>query len=343
MSVLSYNQNKSQESIFEELLHHFNYSLSGRDQTIMKYLLYSLNPNGFLEADTNEIAEKINTSVQDIERLISMLQNFEGKGIGSKNVISFLEFQLKQKNIYNDYFFSVFTSHLDCIHQQDESFLNSLDIDKDAFLSYVDLIKNSCDLFPVSNGDAEYLTPDASILIDHNNNFTIKINDCLLESVMFEPVNYDTYKHSFNRKIENYKKDYDELISILNARKIYLSDVLTIIVNVQKDYLIGNTTFLKTLDQNMLSEYTSLSPATISRLLHNKFISTPTGIVPIKSLLSKKYSENASVSYVMYLIKNLTDFKNMTDNKISSSLSKQGVSISRRTVNKYKNILLEQT
>lgn len=341
LSVLSYKTEIKADDIFSEILHHFNCSLSGKNQLIMKYMIYSLNSNGFLEAHTNEIATLMNTKNINVEYLLNLLQNYDNRGIGSKNIISFLSFQLKNKKIYDDNLFSIFISHMDYIQKQDYSFLKSIDVNETEFLSYVNLIKDSCKLFPVSGEDVAYITPDASILLD-NNNFIIRINDYLLDSVKFESINLNTVEHTFNQKIESYKKDYEELVSILNARKVYLADILVIISNVQNDYLMGSTSFLNTLDQNMLSDYTSLSPATISRLLHNKFVSTPRGVFPIKSLLSKKCYNGVSVSYVMYLIKNLTDYKNMPDKKISDILSEQGISISRRTVNKYKNQLLGQ-
>lgn len=342
LAVLSYKTEIKADDILSEILHHFNCSLSGENQLIMKYMIYSLNSNGFLEAHTKEIATLMNTKNTNVEHLLNLLQNYDNRGIGCKNIVNFLSFQLKQKKIYNDYLFSIFISHMDYIQKQDYSFLKSIDVNETDFLSYVDLIKDSCELFPVSDEITAYITPDASILLDDNNNFIIQVNDYLLESVTFEPINLTTTEHPFNRKIESYKKDFEELISILNARKVYLADILTIIANVQNDYLTGNAAFLNTLDQNMLSDYTSLSPATISRLLHNKFISTPIGILPIKSLLSKKCYKNASVSYVMHLIQNLDDFENIPDNRISAMLNDQGISISRRTVNKYKNQLLGQ-
>ena len=340
LTVLSYRNEIKSDDILSEILQHFNCFLLEKDQLTMKYIIYSLNSKGFLEADTKEICSIMHTTENNVEHLINLLQNYENRGIGCKNIVNFLSFQLKHKKIYNNYLFSIFISHMDDIQKQNYSFLKSIDVNETDFLSYVDLIKNSCELFPVNGEDTSYLTPEASILLDDNNNFVIQVHDYLLESVTFEPINLTTAENSFTRKMESYKNDYEGLVSILNARKVYLADILTIIANIQTDYLMGNTSFLNTLDQNMLAEYTSLSPATISRLLHNKFIATPRGIYPIKSLLSKKCYKNTSVSYVMYLIKNLDDFENIPDNKISAMLNEQGISISRRTVNKYKNQLL---
>src|SRR5699024_2025325 len=112
--------------------------------------------------------------------------------------------------------------------------------------------------------------------------------------------------------------------------------------NKQREFLLGNSDFLKPLDQNDLAESTSLSPATISRLLANKFIATPQGVRPVKSLLSKECCHGTSVSNVMHLIRNFPGVEKMKNSKISRKLGELGVNLSRRTVNKYKNQILSQ-
>lgn len=343
LSVLSYKQNGSGEGMLSELFHHFNCMLSGEEQNVMHHLLYSLNANGFLEANTSEVASTLNSDVNQVTRLIDLLKSYDDhRGIGCRNVMEFLEFQLKHQCIFNGELFSIFASHMEQVSKGDYTFLNTLKTDEEEFLSYVELIKDSCELLPMSGDDMAYIEPDAAITLDDKGELKITINDFLTESIVFEPIALNSADTAFKQQIDSYKKAYEELCSILNARRVYLADVLACIVNIQKDYLTHFTGFLNPLDQTMLSEDTSLSPATISRLLDNKFVSTPRGVMPIKALLSKKCSNNASVSYVMHLIENVTDFEHMSDNKISRKLNEQGVNIARRTVNKYKNILLKQ-
>src|SRR5699024_1837196 len=121
--------------------------------------------------------------------------------------ICFLAFQLKLKQVYNENLFSIFTSHLEDIQKHDYSFLKSIDVKKTEFLSYVELIKDSCELFPLSGENSSYTSPDAAIKLDENNTFSIQINDCLIDSVTFEAISLDTGRQKFKRKIESYKKD----------------------------------------------------------------------------------------------------------------------------------------
>src|SRR5699024_5741136 len=242
-------------------------------------------------------------------------------------------------DMYNEKLFTLFISNLDAINSGALDFLE--DDERADLFEYVRLITESCSLSPISEDEPEYLEPDATISVE-NGSFNIVINDYLSDYIVFEPLDIQSQDKDFKKKMEKYRRDYEELASILNARKMYLSSVLTIIVNKQRDFLLGTSEFLTPLDQNDLADATSLSPATISRLLAGKFVSTPKGTVPVKSLLSKKCCNGASVSYAMHLIKSLSDFETMPDSKISKKLCEFGVTLSRRTVNKYKNEILSQ-
>lgn len=340
LSVLSRYYQTPSSGIFTELFTHFNCTLDEQKKTAMQYILYSLNSSGFLEADTKTISDMTGSSPEEVQGLLNMLKAYDDrKGIGCTDVYDFLRFQLRNQDMYNEKLFTLFISNLDTINSGALDFLE--DDERADLLEYVRLITDSCSLSPISEDEPEYLEPDATISVE-NGSFNIVINDYLSDCIVFEPLETHSRDKVFKKEMEKYKRDYDELASILNARKMYLSSVLTIIVNKQKNFLLGNSDFLNPLDQNDLADATSLSPATISRLLSGKFVSTPKGTVPIKSLLSKECCNGASVSYAMHLIKSLSDFETMPDSKISKKLCEFGVTLSRRTVNKYKNEILSQ-
>lgn len=342
LSVLAYQQQDGSSNVFTDLFTHFSCTLNEHEKFIMTHILYSLNSSGFLEAHPKDIALMTESSTEKVSALIERLKAYDNyKGIGCSNVFDFLEFQLKHQSIYDERLFPTFITHLENIKSRNFKFLDYIDIDERNFINYIDLITSSCALSPIVNNESGYLEPDAVISVNGNNDFNITINDYLSDSIVFEPLQLKSSDKDFIKKIERYQQEYEELASILNARKMYLTSVLTIIVNKQRDYLLDKSEFLNPLDQTDLADITGLSPATISRLLANKFVTTPIGTLPIKALLSKKCSANTSVSYAMHLIKNLSDFETMSDSKISRKLYELGVTLSRRTVNKYKNQILK--
>src|SRR5699024_11120742 len=327
LSAIS-SRSESSPDILAELSTHFNCTLNDDRKETMQFILHSLSPSGFLEAHPKEVSGISGAPAEEVNALLELLKAYEDKGIGCTNVCDFLAFQLKNQGIYDEKLFSVFMSNLESINRANFDFLENNA--RHELLEYVQLITESCTLSPIDGGETEYLEPDATISMDRST-FNITINDYLSDCITFEPFETKPDDKNFIREMEKYKRDYEELSSILNARKMYLSSVLTIIVNAQRGFLLGDTDFLNPLDQNDLANATSLSPATISRLLANKFIATPKGTLPVKSLLSKKCCNGASVSYAMHLIRNFSGFEKMPDSKISRKLGELGVNLSRRT------------
>ena len=77
--------------------------------------------------------------------------------------------------------------------------------------------------------------------------------------------------------------------------------------------------------------------------MRSKYIDTPKGIIPLKSLLVSSVSKTRSVTplQLMQLIDNIIkEEKNpKSDNKILLELNKKGFNLARRTITKYRKKL----
>jgi RNA polymerase sigma-54 factor len=77
--------------------------------------------------------------------------------------------------------------------------------------------------------------------------------------------------------------------------------------------------------------------------LRSKYIDTPKGIIPLKSLLVSSVSKTRSVTplQLMQLIDNIIKEEKIpkSDNKISLELNKKGFNLARRTITKYRKKL----
>jgi RNA polymerase sigma-54 factor len=333
--------NHETKDIINQLSTYFKCTLNESDFCIMKFLLHSLNSKGFLETSIEDIEKHTHVTKVHILKLIKLLKSYDNRGIGSLNTIDYLKFQLVNADQYNEEYFRLFSNHLKEICHHDFNFLNKIQgVTQEQFMAYIDTIKNDCSLSPLPGDEPLVIYPDASIILSEGV-MQIQINDHLVDNLKFEPITVQSSDKAFNQVIDQYKQQYEELLSLLTARKTYLSQILSIIIDIQHDYLTQKVNYLNALDQSFLAEKTGLSHATISRLICNKYVHTPRGLMPLKSLLSKKCSKSWSVSYVKHLIESIDGFKTLSDRSISQKLSEHGVAISRRTVNKYKHQILE--
>lgn len=133
------------------------------------------------------------------------------------------------------------------------------------------------------------------------------------------------------------------LLSALQQRERTLTQVARAIATHQQQWL-QDTGPLLPLDLHTLSAQLGLHVSTISRAMADKYASTPKGIISLKSLLSQRVQKathtpisQASIKENMrQIIAQETNGSSLSDTQIVQRLYTQGISISRRTVAKYR-------
>jgi RNA polymerase sigma-54 factor len=138
-------------------------------------------------------------------------------------------------------------------------------------------------------------------------------------------------------------QDAKWLLSSVKKRNDTVRDVGELICKKQISFLEENPLKINPLTNKELSEELGLHPSTVSRILRSKYIDTPKGIIPLKSLLVSSVSRTRSVTplQLMQLIDNIIKEEKIpkSDNKISLELNKKGFNLARRTITKYRKKL----
>ena len=91
----------------------------------------------------------------------------------------------------------------------------------------------------------------------------------------------------------------------------------------------------------------NLHESTISRAIHGKYLKTPQGTIPYKSFFSQKVDtengEGESQKSILERIRSLVEKedirKPLSDLAIAKNLKEEGITLARRTVAKYREIL----
>ena len=132
--------------------------------------------------------------------------------------------------------------------------------------------------------------------------------------------------------------------TILERNAIY-NKVLKVIVDIQHDYIIKGDRFLKPLTLSDVASIVGSHESTVSRITSNKFVSTPRGLINLRSFFSNKIDSQDETSSVAVkdMIDELVrteDKKNpSSDEELKKILKKKGINISRRTIAKYRKML----
>ncbi len=144
------------------------------------------------------------------------------------------------------------------------------------------------------------------------------------------------------------RQDARMLVNATEYRDRMLFEIGRHLVEEQREFLERGEEALKPLLQKETAERLGMNEATISRILKEKYIQTPRGVIPLNRFFSrsitnndgKQVSNKAVMDTLNKLINEEEDPANpWSDHEISEILKQRNSPISRRTVTKYRQIL----
>ena len=341
------------ENLRDTLINQINdLRLDEHDKGIALTIIDCIDESGQLIEDINEINKMMQgrTSAQDIEDiLLNVIHNLEPIGVGYRNFKECIKIQINKKD------FNKKIKEL-CLQILNQNQLDSLSEINSTFLSKgydeSDIEKamseiKSCDLSPGLNFEnTNYVIPDLKIVLKNeslsinfiNDTFpTIKIDEELIEQTSLQ------LKNKPNKELAEKIQDAKWLLSSVKKRNDTVMQVGELICKRQISFLQDNPLKINPLSNKNLSDELGLHPSTISRILRSKYIDTPKGIIPLKSLLISSVSKTRDVTpnQLMQLIESIIqeEKKPKSDNKIALELNKRGFNLARRTISKYRKKL----
>jgi RNA polymerase sigma-54 factor len=137
------------------------------------------------------------------------------------------------------------------------------------------------------------------------------------------------------------------LLKSLDQRKRTIVRVAESIVKKQHDFFDYGVAHLKPLVLRDVAEDIGMHESTVSRVVSNKWIATPRGLVPMKfffhSAIASSVGEDVSSLAVKGKIRSLVEAEDpahpLSDARLAELLLRDGIRIARRTVAKYREEL----
>lgn len=335
--------------LFEQIP--LNQNLSEKDIKVLKYLIYNLNENYYLDIELNEVANVFNIDVEYVEGLVDLLQMFEPIGIGSRNLKEYLLIQIDNDLLAPPLASDFVKNHLEEVAKLSIKFLSKhYKISTKETRNILNFIKNlnSIPYVPQSPTYEGHIIPDVTVE-KTNNEWIINMNDQLRSSIEINQQYVDMLKS--NEEDEVYcqvcLKDIMLLTQGIEQRDRTLYILTRLLLVMQDAFFDYGLEALKPVRLKDVALALDLHESTISRTLQNKYIKTPHGIYSFRSLFVKgiknHFGKMNSVMDVKHRINELIakeDKKSpLTDNHLTTVIQKDGIQISRRTIAKYREEL----
>lgn len=348
-SIESNEENISEKSIYglslkDYLLNNlFDLGLDYEDELLARLIIDYIDDNGYLTKDyeffISELALDTIQANKKIESIILKLNNISSPGIGARNLQECLKLQLDQfiqnqivlhsKKIIENHLVELANKNFKKIAKDFKCSVNHI-LECNEFIVS---LNPKPGLAYLSSDTSQFITPDI-IIKNNGNEFNISLQN-----------NYESLK-LFNLKKEeiNDKEAYNQakwFIKNLNYRKINIIRVVNFIFTHHKDFLKGN--ILKSpLNIKTVANDLQIHESTVSRIVNNKFVETPHGIFDLKYFFLNKVNNNSNktiLDKIRTIIKNEDKFKPFSDSEIHLTLGKENITISRRTIAKYREQL----
>ena len=327
---------------------------SDEERKIGEAIIANIDDNGYLKSSIEEIAKSTQATPLGVEKVLSLVQTFDPVGVGARDLRECLLLQIKAKGEENSLAGRIIDKYLSYLEKKRFEFIaKKLKVPVERIK---DAIKEIAHLEPkpgrsFNTERAVRLMPDA-ILERNNNKYEVMLNDWELPSLKVNP----KYKRMLNQKdiTEDTKKYLKErfeaakfLINAINKRKETIQQVTEAIVYIQRDFLDNGMQNLKPMTLSQIANLVGKHKSTVSRTVSNKYLQTPDGIFELRHFLNSGvkqkngefYSSKAIKSKIKELIENEDKENPLTDQEIADLLKLENISISRRTIAKYRNQL----
>jgi len=347
--------------------------LSEEMQDLAYFLVDSLDDDGILREDLEELAYQYSFSNQeicekeDLEEALKYVQECDPAGIGARSLQECLLIQLDRfkqhepyykiaRNMLSHHIFELENRNFDKITRSMN--LTQEELQKSILLIgklnpkpniYVESAINSNQVIPeyaIRNEDGKLL-----VSLINKNLPELKLNESVVNLVEHAGEMEPIQKKRNKTAITFYKNKLNSaqwFIDAIKQREESMMQVMKAIVKFQYEFFqTGDFKNLKPMVLKNISEMVGLDVSTISRVTSTKYVQTDFGTVHLKALfteaLSKENGDVVSNKEIQNIIKDMLHEENkrqpLTDQEISEVLKREGYVVARRTVAKYRECI----
>jgi RNA polymerase sigma-54 factor len=331
------------------------HELSDEEQQIGRLIIGNLEIGGYLCSSVEDIAHTGGFSIESVEAMLKIMQNFDPPGICARNLQETLIIQIKRLGINDPLLESIISDHIKNLENKNyKKIALALDTKIDKVISAVNIIKY---LEPkpgrqFTTEESCYIIPDIHVYKD-GDDFKVMMNDDGLPKLKINRLYKDAVSNGkeLSKEAKSYLNDKMQsaswLIKSIHQRQKTIHSVMESIIKFQREFFDKGVAYLKPMILKDVAEDINMHESTISRVTTNKYAYTPQGLFELKyffnSSIRRTNGDSMASESVKERIKSLIEQEDpkspLSDNTITELLEKANINIARRTVAKYREML----
>lgn len=349
--------------------------LTPEEKQLGEYLIGSLDDDGLLRKSTDALVDElaiyqgIYTTPEQLEHVLSVIQDFDPAGIGARSLQECLLLQIKRKEdsplkqIEHDIISKCCD---DFTKKNKEKIIQKLNITEAQYAAAVAELTKLNPRPGSSMGEAigknlQQIVPDFIVETEDDGTVILSLNSRNVPELRLSREFTDMLDEHTRNKANQSKESKDAFmflkqkvdaaqgfINAVKQRQQTLFNTMQAIIDLQRPFFEeGDEALLKPMILKDVAEKAGLDISTVSRVSNSKYVQTNFGIYPLKFFFSDGYTtengEELSVREIKRILKECVENENSekpyTDDELAEMLKEKGYPIARRTVAKYRQQL----
>lgn len=345
-------------SLEEELLEQAKFVFhEEKERAMAVFLIGSLDNRGYLTLPLAEAARTLQTDLEEAESVLAVIQGFDPAGVGARDLSECLRLQAKRQGIYEGLVAAVIDRHLDEVALHHLKEIAAAEKAEPAEVQMAIDIVRRLDPKPgaaYSSGEPAYITPDVIVRREEDEagriHYRVELEDGDVPQLHISALyrQADAFDKMTKKYITSRLHAASWLINSIEQRRTTIRHVVEEIVRRQPEYLAKGTAFLRPMTMRDVADAIGVHESTVSRAVANKYAELPNGLVALRTFFTSRSVRSAdgeevaaaqAKAAIQKLIEAEDARKPLSDQKLCVLLKEQGMSLSRRTVMKYREQL----
>jgi RNA polymerase sigma-54 factor len=315
-------------------------------------IIGNLDEDGYLRAELAEIAQRCETTVEEVEKVLALVQAFDPPGVAARSIQECLLIQLRVDPNPDPVSVEIVEEHFDELSRRRyPDIARALKLPLDRVMESVEEIMG---LEPkpgrrFGGADSRYIVPDV-VVHKMGGEYVVVLNEDGIPRLRVNSLYRSLLRSSGDDArayVEQKLRSAVWLIKSVDQRQRTLRKVTQSIVKFQRDFLDKGLPCLRPLSLRDVGEDIGMHESTISRVTTNKYVETPQGLFELKFFFHSGIASGdgemvSSVSVkkmIQDLLANEDPAKPLSDQEVAQILKGKGLTIARRTVAKYREEL----
>ena len=332
---------------------------SETDTAIATSIVDAVDEMGYLTVSLEEILESMGDdeiTLDEVEAVLKRVQRFDPVGVAARDLRDCLLIQLSQFARETPWLTEahlIVSDHLDLLANHDFRSLMRVTRLKEEVLKEAMCLIQSLDPRPgqsIQTGEPEYVIPDV-LVKKVLGRWTVELNADSIPRLkinqQYAAMGTNARNDSDSQFIRTNLQEAKWLIKSLESRNDTLLRVSRCIVEQQQGFFEHGEEHMKPMVLADIAQVVEMHESTISRVTTQKYLHSPRGIFELKYFFSSHVNTEgggeASSTAIRALVKKLIAAENpvkpLSDSKLTTMLSDQGIMVARRTVAKYRESL----